>query len=74
MVSDTDESLSATLKETIDRLKAEDDRPGAAVEDVIAAVAQESEYTETDAEEALTQMLKGGEVYPPGDGRVRVTP
>lgn len=73
-MSETDDSLSATLKETIARLKAEDDQRGAAVEDVIAAVAQETEYTETDAREALTQMLKGGEVYPPGDGRVRVTP
>lgn len=67
-------SLQGALKSTIERLNTENQNRGVPVDTVVEIVADETDYTETDARERLEAMLLDGEVYPPGDGRVRVTP
>lgn len=66
--------LRGVLKETIRELNDHEQRKGADVDAVVTEAADRSEYTETDARDTLEQMLLDGEVYPPLEGRVKVTP
>ena len=67
-------SLAGRLKEAIRDLNEPPERYGADVEAVLERIAGETEYTESDARDVLTRLLKRGGVYPPAEGRVRVTP
>ena len=68
------ETVAGRLKAAIGELNEPPKKDGAAVDAVIERVAAETEYAEADIQDALNRLLKEGEVYPPGDGRVRVTP
>ena len=67
-------TLPGRLKAAVGELNEPPEKDGAAVDAVIERVAAETEYTEADVQDALNRLLKEGEVYPPGGGRVRVTP
>jgi len=67
-------TLRGQLKDAIRDLNDTDQRNGADVDAVIERTADRSEYTATDARDTLEQMLLDGEVYPPTEGRVKVTP
>lgn len=67
-------SLRGLLKETIRELNTEHTRMGVDVDAVVEAAADRGEYTEADTRAALNDMLLEGEVFPPTEGRVRVTP
>jgi len=68
------ETLAGRLKTTVGELNEHPEKDGAAVAAVIERVAAKTEYTEADVRDTLNQLLKEGEVYPLGDGCVRVTP
>lgn len=72
--ADPGPTLRGQLKETIRDVNDHEQRKGADVDEVVDAILAETEYTETDARETLKQMLLDGEVYPPTEGRVKVTP
>lgn len=67
-------TLPSQLKEAITELNEPPEKDGADVDVVIEQVAGETEYGEADVRDALEAMLMKGEVYPPTEGRVRVTP
>jgi len=72
--ADRGPTLRGQLKETIQDLNDHDQRNGADVDAVVAEVTDRSEYSEADARDALETMLLEGEVYPPKEGQVKVTP
>lgn len=67
-------TLRGQLKEAIREVNDHEQRKGAEVDAVIAEVTDRTEYTESDARDTLEGMLLEGEVYPPAEGRVKVTP
>jgi hypothetical protein len=72
--ADRGPTLRGQLKKSIRALNKEETRKGADVDQVVADAVGATEYTETDVRETLKQMLLEGEVYPPTEGRVKVTP
>jgi len=72
--ADPGPTLRGQLKKSIRALNNEETRKGADVDQVVADTVGATEYTEADVRETLKQMLLAGEVYPPTEGRVKVTP
>jgi len=72
--ADRGPTLRGQLKETIQDVNDHDQRNGADVDAVLAEVTDRTEYTEVNTRNALETMLLEGEVYPPKEGAVKVTP
>lgn len=73
-LADPETTLTGRIKSAIRDHNTEETRTGADVDEVVVAVAEASIHSEEKIRTRLNEMLLAGEVYPPREGRVRITP